>query len=360
MRIAILLLVCLAVVSCKKPGLEPGDQEPAPKILKPVAVAGTGTPAEPGDPAEALMKRTYFLLPSEDRLWTGTTAGVVTWDLTDLTKPERSPGALLPGSVSGLTLLDGERPVLAAATGPTGVPLLDTTADLAVLSRGTWASAGGCHAAWRTREAGEGILLVACATAGVAEADVSDPASPRVTRILAMDGYVRDLAVLEGPGVRAVVAAGPAGILVIEFPASGQPRILSRLATGGEARAVEVNGPLAFVANGAAGLLIADLSDPASPAVKARLDPRASDMARGLALSGTTLYLCMGEAGLLILDVSDPAAPKKIGSHDPGRALNRVAVQGDHLFAANDDAGLLILDVKDPSKPVQIFPVEAD
>ncbi len=359
MRLSILLLVLLATASCKKPDPGPVDKEPERKIHRPVPVAGTGTPAEPGDPTEALMKRTYFLLPSGDRLWAGTTAGVVTWDLTDPAAPERTPGAFLPGSVAGLTLIEGTRPILAAATGPTGVSLLDA-ADLAVLSGGTWASAGGCHASWRTRAAGEGVLLVACATSGVAEADVSDPASPRVTRLLSVDGYVRDLAVLEGPGLRAVVAAGPAGLFVVEFPASGQPRILSGLPTGGDARAVEVEGAVAYVANGAAGLLVADLSDPASPSVMARHDPGASDMARGLALSGTTLYLCMGEAGLLILDVSDPASPKEVGSHDPGRALNRVAVQGGRLYAANDDAGLLVLDVSDPAKPAQIFPSAAD
>jgi hypothetical protein len=362
MRVPILLLalVCIPLAACKKPAPPPDDQQPAPRVQKPVPVAGTGALADPGEPSEALMKRTYFLLPEGDRLWAGTTAGIVTWDLTDPAKAERSPGALLPGSVAGLSLLEGEKPILAACTGPTGVSLLDASADLAVLSDGTWASAGGCHAAWRTHEAGEGAMLVACATSGVAEADVSDPASPRVTRILSIGGYVRDLDLLDGPGLRAAVAAGPAGLVLVEFPPSGQPRILSTLATGDDARALLVDGSLAYVANGASGLLVADLSDPANPGVEARFDPEASDMARGLTLSGTTLYLCMGEAGLLILDVSNPASPEEIGSHDPGRALNRVAVQGTHLYAANDDAGLLILDVEDPSKPTQIFPVPED
>jgi hypothetical protein len=356
MRVAIPVLVCLAAVSCKKPQTGAPEQEPAQQVHKPVPVAGTGSAAAPGDPSEALMKRTYFLLPAGDRLWAGTTAGVVTWDLTDPAKPQRSPGALLPGSVAGLTLMDGEKPVLAAATGPTGISLLDT--DLNVLSQGTWASAGGCHAAWRTHAAGEGVLLAACGTAGVAEADITDPVSPRVTRVLSIEGYVRDLDVIEGPVPRAAVAAGPTGLVVVEFPASGAPRILSTLETGGDARALVVDGQTVYIANGAAGLLVADLSNPTSPSVTARFDPGASDMARGLTLSGSTLYLCMGEAGLLNLDVSDPAAPKEIGSHDPGRALNRVAVQDGHLFAANDDAGLLVLDVSDPSKPAVMFPDE--
>jgi hypothetical protein len=357
MRASILLLACLVAVSCKKPDPEAG-KDVQPKVHKPVPVAGTGTPAQPGDPAGALMKRTYFLLPAGDGLWAGTTAGVVTWDLSNAEKPERSPGALLPGSVSGLTLIEGERSVLAVSTGPTGVSLLDADGDLALLSGGTWAASGGCHAAWNARVAGEGTLLVACATAGVAEADVSDPSSPRVTRILFVEGYVRDLDVIEGPGLRAVAAAGPEGLAIVDFPPQGQPRVLSTLETGGDARAVAVDGQLAYVANGAAGLLVADLADPENPTVKTRHDPGASDMARGLVLSGTTLYLCMGEAGLLILDVSDPASPEHIGSHDPGRALNRVAVQGDRLYAANDDAGLLVLDVSDPSHPTQIFPTE--
>ena len=143
MRLAIPILVCLVAVSCKKPETTPPEKEQ--EVARPVPVAGTGSPAAPGDPSEALMKRTYFLLPAGEKLWAGTTAGVVTWDLTDPAKPARSPGALLPGSVAGLTLIEGEKPVLAAATGPTGISLLDT--DLQVLSQGSWASAGGCHAA---------------------------------------------------------------------------------------------------------------------------------------------------------------------------------------------------------------------
>jgi hypothetical protein len=318
-----------------------------------VPAAGTGTLEPAADPTQALKKRTYFLLPDGDTVWSGTTAGVVSWNVEDPASPERTGGVILPGSVAGLALVGGERGLVAAATGPTGVAIVDPEGPTE-LSSGTWSRAGGCHAAWRVRPVSDTGLLVACGTSGVAEADLTDPSSPRITRILATGGYVRDVAVLDA--TRAVAAAGPIGLVIVEFPASGGPRILAGIETGGDARAVEVSGQHAFVASGARGLVIVDLADPASPAIAGTFDPGATDMARGLALEGDRAYLCMGSSGLVILDVADPASPKKLGAFDPGRALNRVAVTGTTLYAANDDAGLLVLDVTDGSSPVQVFP----
>lgn len=355
-RIAtVVLALVLIPTSCKKPG--PVDREAPPK--KAVPAAGTGTLEQAGDPVEPLHKRTYFLVAEGDLVHAGTTAGIVTWSLENPKKPEKLGSLVLPGSVASLTVLGGETPVLAAATGPTGVALVDTRSadrgEISLLSDGRWASRGGCHAAWKVRDTGSGRVLIACGTAGVAEADVSDPASPRITRVLTTGGYVRDLALIDS--TRAVAAAGRSGLIVVEFPPKGKPGIVSTLVIDGDARAIEIADERAYVANGPAGMAVVDMRDPALPVSITRYEPDATDLTRGLALAGHWLYLCMGDSGLLILDITDPAAPGSVGSFDPGRALNRVAVSGDLVLAANDDAGLLVLDVSDPAKPLQIFPV---
>lgn len=349
----LVLVPAIVATSCRKPA-SPRD-DGGSKAEKPVPAAGTGRLGERGDPVDALRKRTYFLLTDGALVHAGTSAGIVTWDVSDRTAPERKGSVVLPGSVSALEMLAGEARIIAAATGPTGLALVDA-GQLTVLSQGEWASRGGCHAAWKARAAGEGRLLIACGTSGVAEADVTDPSSPRVTRVLSTGGYVRDLALLEGEPTRVALAAGREGVMIVAFPEAGEPSVVARIGTSGEARAIEVSGGHAYVANGAAGLAVVDLSSPSSPSLKTEFDPEATDMARGVCVEKQTLYLCMGDSGLLILDVSDPGAPRRLGAHDPGRALNRVAVDSTTLYAANDDAGLLVLDVSDPGAPVQVFP----
>ena len=125
---------------------------------------------------------------------------------------------------------------------------------------------------------------------------------------------------------------------------------------GGEARGLAVHDGHAYVAAGAAGLVIVDVSKPDSPQVVGRLLPKTTDMARGISLSGHLALLCLGDSGLAVIDVGDPAAPKEIGRFDPARALNRVTVEGERLFVANDADGVAILDISKPEKPRQVFP----
>jgi len=357
---SLVLAAILAAASCRGGSSPERTAQPGPAPKPPVPAVGTGRIEPAGDPIEPLRTRTYFFAPRGDLLYAGTTAGVVVWTIADRANPSILGTAVLPGEVSSLAILGPEGKLVAAATGPTGVALLDASSamqgKLDVLAGGGWSSAGGCHAAWRVRAGAEGRILVACGSAGLAEADIGDPSSPRVMRIVPAGGYVRDMAVLEGEPLRVAVAAGIAGIAIIELPAGGAPALVSRLETPGEARAIEVSGTMAFVADGPSGLLVVDLSDPAHPAVKGSYDPHATDMARGIAVALGRAYLCLGDSGIAFVDVTDPSSPRKAGGFDPGRAVNRVAVEGSFLYAANDDAGLLVLDVTDPASPVQVFP----
>ncbi|MBI5535175.1 MAG: hypothetical protein HY898_20780 [Deltaproteobacteria bacterium] len=375
-----LALLTLATVSLTfgcGPEPQPGRRH-APANASPPAASASSRPTaftgklEPHeDPIDALKARTYVLATNADVVHAGTTAGVVSWSFKDRAHPTQLATVVLPGSVSGLTLFGPSRAILAVSTGPTGLVLVDTSnasrGRLDRLSDAPWKpeARGGCHAVWNATTADDRLAFLACGTGGVAEADLADHARPKVVRTLDVDGYVRDVAILnEAAGIpkdkasprRIAAAAGNAGLITVEFPAAGAPRILARLATTGEARALEVHDGIAYVADGAAGLRIVDVRDPGKPLEIGRFDPKTVDLTRGVTVQGRTAFLCLGDSGLMSVDTSDPKAPRKLAAIDPRRALNRATAEGSLLYAANDASGILLLDIAKPEAPQQLFP----
>ena len=111
---------------------------------------------------------------------------------------------------------------------------------------------------------------------------------------------------------------------------------------------VRVRGTTAFVSDGLAGLAIVDVADPAKPRLVGRV--ATGGQARGLALDRNTAYVAAGSAGLVIVDISRLAAPRVVGrAETPGSAV-RVDYSGGRAYvAAWNDAR--VYDVATPSKP---------
>ena len=220
----------------------------------------------------------------------------------------------------------------------------------------------GCHSVWRFASGEKGVGYLACGGGGVARLDLSEPAWAEVDARISTEGYVRDVVVLDDasgvskPSSKTIAAAnGMKGLAIVDFSAP-KPKLVATTDLGGEARALAVHNGHAFVAAGAAGLVIVDVRKPTEPTVVARLMPKTTDMARGISLSENLALLCLGDSGLVVIDVSDPARPKELGRFDPARALNRVTVRGNEIFAANDADGVAILDLSNPAKPTQVYP----
>ena len=95
---------------------------------------------------------------------------------------------------------------------------------------------------------------------------------------------------------------------------------------------VRVRGTTAFVSDGLAGLAIVDVADPAKPKLVGRV--ATGGQARGLALDRNTAYVAAGSAGLVIVDISRLAAPRVIGrAETPGSAV-RVDYSGGRAYVA--------------------------
>ena len=136
------------------------------------------------------------------------------------------------------------------------------------------------------------------------------------------------------------------------FPdCSNHHLIISSLETPDAAMDVMVMGDTAFVAAGYAGLQVLDVSDRSDPVMIASLET--SGRAWGVAVSGNTAYVA-DLYGLRVIDVSYPSHPIIIGSVDtPGQA-GKVALAGDLAFVADGEGGLQVIDISNPSYPIII------
>jgi hypothetical protein len=130
------------------------------------------------------------------------------------------------------------------------------------------------------------------------------------------------------------------------------PTALGSIAIPGYANNVDVNGSVAYVAAGGAGLVVVDAADPASPAIVGSFNTTGN--ANDVRVVGNRAYVADGPAGLQIMDVSNPAAPVLLGTIDtPGQASD-VVVSGSLAYVADGAAGLQIIDVSNAAAPAII------
>jgi len=130
------------------------------------------------------------------------------------------------------------------------------------------------------------------------------------------------------------------------------PGQLSETVIPGFANNVDVAGDYAYVAAGSAGLVVLDVSDRRNPVIVATLDTPGN--ANDVRVVGTTAYVADGDSGLQIIDVSTPGSPALLGSLDtPGDAYD-VVVRDTRAYVADGFAGLRIIDVSDPSAPTTL------
>ena len=131
-----------------------------------------------------------------------------------------------------------------------------------------------------------------------------------------------------------------------------QPVALSAISIPGYANNVDVSGDYAYIAAGAAGLQVVDVADRSNPSVVAALDTDGT--AIDVRVVGNYAYLADGAAGLKIIDITDPLTPVLVGSLDTAGVTQDLKVDFDYAYLANGDAGIEIIDVSDPAAPVSV------
>lgn len=193
------------------------------------------------------------------------------------------------------------------------------------------------------------VAYVAAGLAGLQVIDVSAPASPVRIGSLATTGYASAVAVV---GNVAYVAASAAGLEIIEVSNPAAPVLLGRFDTPGRAEDVRVVGNLAFVADWSSGLVILDVSNPSAPVRVGGLDTPGGAVA--VQVVGDLAYVADADKGLVVIDVSNPAEPVRRGGLGTANWFAQVEVVGSLAYLSSRGTGMQVVDVSDPAAPKQL------
>jgi hypothetical protein len=192
------------------------------------------------------------------------------------------------------------------------------------------------------------IAYVAAGAAGLQVIDVSNPRNPRITAALDLPGNANDIRQANGLGY---VAAGDSGLQIVELTNVNGLTLAGAVDTPGQAQDLAIAGNRIYVADGVAGLQIVDASDPANPQILGTADTPGT--ARGVATADGLVLIADGSpsSALRVIDISDPTSPQIVGAVDiPGDAKDLVVRQGIAYVAAFT-GGLQIVDFSTPSAP---------
>ena len=189
------------------------------------------------------------------------------------------------------------------------------------------------------------FAYVAAGSAGLQVVDVSDRRAPRIVGSLDTPGTALDVRVV---GTRAYVADGSAGLRIIDVSNTAAPASLGALDTSGVAQDVFVVGNRAYVADGAAGLKIVDVSNPQTPVLLGTLDTPGT--AKGVDVVGNVAVVADG-GSLRTIDVSNQASPVALGSVTLTNATD-FAVEGNTAYVADYTGSLRVVDISTPTAPL--------
>jgi hypothetical protein len=192
----------------------------------------------------------------------------------------------------------------------------------------------------------DGFAYVAAGAAGLVIVDVRDPASPLIVGSLDTSGTANAIAVEDGM----VFVADGNGLHVVDARNPSSPLLVGSTALPGEVVQVAYEGGYAYLACGLAGMITVDVTDPVSPRVLSGMSEgnvRSVAVRDGLvAFYGSSPI--WGSGTIFMVDVSRPAAPRLLG-RDFGHS-DRIVFHGNFLLLPSSN-GLSVMDISDPTQP---------
>lgn len=173
--------------------------------------------------------------------------------------------------------------------------------------------------------------------------------APGPVSILHMPGYANNVEVLDG---FAYVAAGSAGLQVVNVANRAAPSIVASYGTSGRAYDVRLAGNRAYIADGYAGLQIVDIANPLSPSYLGEVDTQGT--AQDVWIEGNYAYVADGAAGLQIIDVTDSSRPLRLSNVRTSGKAKGVSVSNGYAVVATGETAnaLVVVDVRNPLLPV--------
>lgn len=196
-------------------------------------------------------------------------------------------------------------------------------------------------------EVADGYAYVAAGSAGLQVVDVSDPLVPRIIGSVDTNGNANDVRIL---GRYAYVADGGAGLKIIDIVNPALPVIAGSVDTPGDAVDVMVAGNLAYIADSFSGLTIINVASPTAPILVATIDT--PGIARGVDVSGNyAIVVDDSSSSLRVIDVSNAAQPRNVGAVSIAGNGKDVRVNGNLAWIASYTGGVQVVDFSTPATP---------
>ncbi|MFA6508538.1 MAG: hypothetical protein WCT14_20740, partial [Treponemataceae bacterium] len=126
--------------------------------------------------------------------------------------------------------------------------------------------------------------------------------------------------------------------------------LLDEIALDGPGNGLAIWGDYLLVAAGTAGLYIIDASDPTNLQTVDIVDT--SGTATRVVTSGGYAYVADGDAGLAVIDLSTPSAARVVGTRDTTGSLKDLALLGRYAVGADGTNGITLFDLNDPTYPI--------
>jgi hypothetical protein len=162
-------------------------------------------------------------------------------------------------------------------------------------------------------------------------------------------GYCFDVA-FDQESNRLYVAAGQAGLHVLDVVGKGRLEYVSTHFDGGYYRNLKLHAGQAYIAEADnTGLLILDISGE-TPVTKWSQNGYGA----GLHIDGDTLYFVDFDSGLYIFYISNPDAPQQLVQFELLEQPWDIWVHQGIAFIVDVNKGLIILDVTTPTEPHQV------
>ena len=237
----------------------------------------------------------------------------------------------------------------------TGLLIDGTTIDLTFTSRGTTYSSDNLSVVSFGQESGKlfaGAEGVAQVTVTQGSHTVTVPVTvtaftPEALSAISIPGYANEVAIYND---YALVAAGSAGLQVVNVENKSSPEIVAVLQFSGVAIDIEVRDRFAYVALGEAGLAVVDVQSPEAPVLITVYDT--PGFARDLLIHGDNVVIADSDGGVRIINVANHNNIFEVGSISRSGVI-AVAYGDERLFVANQ-SGIAVYDVQQWASPVRL------
>lgn len=172
--------------------------------------------------------------------------------------------------------------------------------------------------------------------------------TPTSLSFISIPGFANGVAV---NGNYAYVAAGSAGLQVVDVTNRSNPQIVASLSLPGNENDVRLLANFAYIAAGSSGLHVVDITNPLAPVLRGTFST--SGTALDVAVRGNTAYVANG-TNLVLVDVTNPAAMMRIGSLSLSGTIQGVDVDAQRHLAvvAAGTNGVYVIDILNPAAPV--------